>query len=282
MLYPKHSSGYALRARIHRELKEYELALQYCKKGLQFDSHSVPCLAIQGDIFAEMGEVDRAMSAYNRLYQYDPPELRFVTFYLSSSSSLKTSEVLRGIAGATAYLNLHPDDDKGYFYRAKYQSLRPDWREAIEDYSEAIYRTKSKEAKCLYYWNRAMAQRAVKQYQNALDDYESALKIDPNAHAPHTGLAWYLSTFPDETFRDGKKALEHAKKALELSKGENANDMENMASAYAELGQFDEAVTWQKKALAANSKVNNREKALKRLALYQEKKPYRDLSEFGE
>ena len=244
---------------------------------MQIDSHSGPCLSTQADIFAEMGEVDRAMKSYTRLYQVDPPDLEEIAGNLRFSSPPKTSVVLRGIAGTTAYLKLHPDDDKGYFYRAKYQSLRPDWREAIEDYSEAIYRTNNKEAKCYYYWNRAMAQRAVKQYQNALDDYENALKIDSNFHSAHTGLAWHLSTIPDAKFRDGKKALEHAKKALELSKGESANDMENMAAAYAELGQFDDAVTWQKKALAADSKVNSRENSLKILALYQEKKPYREL-----
>ena len=50
--------------------------------------------------------------------------------------------------------------------------------------------------------------------------------------------------------RDGKLALENAKKACELDQWENWQYVSSLAAAYAELGQFDKAIEWQKKAIA--------------------------------
>jgi hypothetical protein len=50
-----------------------------------------------------------------------------------------------------------------------------------------------------------------------------------------------------------------------------------LAAAYAESGDFAEAVRWQKQALAdANLHPDERAEYQQRLKLYEEKKPYRD------
>lgn len=87
--------------------------------------------------------------------------------------------------------------------------------------------------------------------------------------------------------RDSKKALEYAQKACELTSYKYANDLESLAAAYAELGNFEKAVKWQKKALElapAYSKKSvepdyskeSLEKARLRLKLFQAGKPYRN------
>jgi hypothetical protein len=81
-----------------------------------------------------------------------------------------------------------------------------------------------------------------------------------------------LASCPDATIRDGKKALEAAQKAFELAKG--ANEMAALAAAHAELGEFDKAVEWQTKAVAA-APDTQKDAFRTRLKLYQDKKPYR-------
>ena len=94
-------------------------------------------------------------------------------------------------------------------------------------------------------------------------------------------LAWLLATCPELKFRDGKRAITLAKKACGLS--HQASDpvftikyWEALAAAYAEDGQFDEAVRSQKKALDLSWDGGSHWTAgREQLELYKQKKPYR-------
>jgi eukaryotic-like serine/threonine-protein kinase len=56
-----------------------------------------------------------------------------------------------------------------------------------------------------------------RQWDKAIAAYAKAIELDPkNAKAPNN-LAWLLSTCPDAKFRDADRALELAKKAVELT-----------------------------------------------------------------
>lgn len=78
-------------------------------------------------------------------------------------------------------------------------------------------------------------------------------------------------------FRDGKKAVAHARKACELSQWKDAYALQILAAAYAEVGRFKDAVNWQKKALeVAEFEKEQGEAARERLKLYERDRPYRD------
>jgi serine/threonine-protein kinase len=75
------------------------------------------------------------------------------------------------------------------------------------------------------------------------------------------------------SFRNGKKAVELALKACELSDWKNPGYLDTLAAAYARVGDFGNAVKWQEKALESPELANNTE-AQQRLNFYLERKPW--------
>ena len=78
----------------------------------------------------------------------------------------------------------------------------------------------------------------------------------------------------DDRFRDGKRAVELATNACELSSWKNAYGVCTLAAAYAEAGDFENAVKWQEEFLRLCSEVD-RKKWSYLLDLYKSGKPYR-------
>jgi len=65
-------------------------------------------------------------------------------------------------------------------------------------------------------------------------------------------LAWVLATSTDDEVRDGERAIELATTAAELTDFKKAFILSTLASGYAEVGEFDKAKEWSRKALEAN------------------------------
>ena len=116
----------------------------------------------------------------------------------------------------------------------------------------------------------------------AVESYQEAIRLDPKGATAHNVLAWLLATGPDGV-RDGRRAVEHGTRACELTSWKEPNYIDTLAAAYAEAGDFDKAVDYQKKALAMPAfPKTNEEDARRRLDLYAEKKPYHDPALAGE
>jgi tetratricopeptide (TPR) repeat protein len=118
---------------------------------------------------------------------------------------------------------------------------------------------------------RSYAYECQDVYVDAIADLEEAIRIDPRFFYAHIQLARILSTCEKAEFRNGKQALQLAKRAAELGQRDTKAGLEVMASALAECGQFDQAAEAQTRA----SKLPNPDKSSdERLKLYAARKPY--------
>ena len=113
------------------------------------------------------------------------------------------------------------------------------------------------------------------EYGKAIRDCDEAIRLDSKSRA-WNNKAWLLATCPDEKFRDGKQAIEVATKACELTAWENYVQLDTLAAAHAEAGDFEQAVKWQEKVVSLLPPAE-RADSESRLKLYREGKPYREL-----
>ena len=88
-------------------------------------------------------------------------------------------------------------------------------------------------------------------------------------------MAWHLCTAPDEKARDGKRAVEAATKACELTEYKNGGYLDTLAAAYAEVGLRRGGRVAGEGAKAGDIPIKDMAAARKRLDLFKAKKPYR-------
>ncbi|MCL2623600.1 MAG: tetratricopeptide repeat protein [Planctomycetaceae bacterium] len=115
-------------------------------------------------------------------------------------------------------------------------------------------------------------------HQEAIDVYNELLASGDEDDGVYNNLSWVLATSPDESLRDGKLALEYALKSCELTQYKKPHILSTLASAYAEIGDFDSAVKWieQGLELAEQTDYDQKDHLVKELAGYREKKPWRE------
>ena len=111
--------------------------------------------------------------------------------------------------------------------------------------------------------------RAAAQFREALRTCRPEQR-----HIFLTNLGFFLATCPDDDVRDGPEALKLALEANNFWKGEGPYISASLAAAYAETGNFAEAVAWGEKA-AKTSSADDKKQSEARLELYRQKKPYR-------
>lgn len=84
--------------------------------------------------------------------------------------------------------------------------------------------------------------------------------------------------------RDGKRAIELATKACEVTNFEMPHILSTLAAAYAETGDFENAIKWSKKCveLGIEKLPEQIEQLRDELKHYEEGKPFRELQEVEE
>jgi protein O-mannosyl-transferase len=119
------------------------------------------------------------------------------------------------------------------------------------------------------------------QIRDGMEEWQKVLAIQPDNGNAMSNLAWVFATSPDDSLRDGAQALRLAEQAVRISGGRIPILFRTLAAAYAETGNFSQAIQTAQRGIAlANSQGNSglATELESNVALYQEGKPLRDPS----
>jgi tetratricopeptide (TPR) repeat protein len=113
----------------------------------------------------------------------------------------------------------------------------------------------------------------------ALQNYEKALAIFPDLTVTQTNVAWILATAPDASLRNGTRALRLSLRAHEVSGGNDPFFLHILAAAYAENGDFPNAIATAKQAINRANEGGFKplaEQLRAEISLYELELPYRE------
>jgi tetratricopeptide (TPR) repeat protein len=167
-------------------------------------------------------------------------------FVKSASAAFQKKDYPSAINNYSKAIEMSPFEINNYYSRgiAFYRSGKE--KEAEEDFGKVIIVDPKMSSAYVY---RGLCREKLGKYNDALNDYTKALELKPNDAAIHNNIACLYISAKDESFRDKTKALEHAKKAGELSREKNAEILYTLARAYFMNSMLKEAIDAENKAL---------------------------------
>jgi tetratricopeptide (TPR) repeat protein len=219
-------------------------ALGYLQKAVELDPDDVSAQKNLGGALLQKGRVDEAIIHYQDAIDLKPDDdgahnnLGFAFF--------RKGQTAKAIAEYNIALRLQPDDegvhhnlanalfkigqlDAAILHYRKALQIKPDNAEIHSDLANALSRNG--------------------QIAEAIQHWQKALEIRPQFVPAQNNLAWAFATNPDPSLRNGAKAVQLAQQADKLSGGKNVLILRTLAAAYAEAGQFTNALTTAGQAL---------------------------------
>ena len=215
--------------------EDYEKAYEHAEYAVDQQPKNAMALNARGWVLFKLGRVDEAIYDLSRAIRFAPRL-------------------------SIAYGN------RGVCYVSKNE-----FDKAIEDHSRHIELDSSSPFALA---NRGVAWFGKGEFAKAKEDFEAAEKLAPELDETLNGYAWFLATCPDKKFRDGKLALEKATSACKVSEFKDWYQVDTLATAHAELGDFEKAVEWAEKALEI-APESKKKLCQEQLARFKRKEPLR-------
>lgn len=270
-LAPKSAGPLVQRARIHAMQSKMNAALDDLKEALTIEPASLTALLLRATIYQQMDQTERALADVDRLLELRPGlpmAVRLRTLLLAGEG--RFGEAIQQLEEV---LKRRPDDLESQMQMAVFYSADRKPQKAIEIYT-AILAQHPNNWEALR--SRGDTLLTTGKHAEAIADFEKALKMRPKDSGVLNNLAWVLATSPNDKLRNGKRAVELATLACEVTKYEQAHILSTLAAAHAEVGDFKSAIKWSQKAVE-KGQDDQKETLGKELASYRAGKPWREM-----
>ena len=190
-----------------------------------------------GEILQGRGNLAEAERHYRAAYQLLPQDLNLAMNYAILLDKLRKFDESSGIMESLARQRPHLASVAFNYGLSLFRQGRLD---AAEKQFERALSIEGDHAAAHYQLGCLQAARG--RFGVAAEQWRLAAKANPADLQTKVTLAWMLATSDDASIRNGREAVELARKADELVKSADPSILDTLAAAYAEAGQFSEAM----------------------------------------
>src|SRR5438477_7181553 len=198
------------------------------------------------------------------IVEYGAGRRRLVNLTMEAQSQLEKGDLAAARRSLDAVIKADPTLFPAYYIRAEVFLLQHKYQEAVQDCNEALRKDSAFAEAALL---RARANYYLGRYAESLKEIEHVISIRPRQDAfarAYRDRAWLRLNCPDQSYRNGQHALKDATSACKLIDWKDEDMIDILATAYAEIGDFDSAVRYEEKALAVKGVKSDDAKRLQR------------------
>lgn len=282
-------------------------------KAIELNSRDSQALVLRSQVLFDLGEIEQSRRDAGDALLIDPNSVAGIS--MRAAIAARESRFADAICDMEMLVRAFPNREAYVRQLAGYYQLDDRPRLAIRLMDELIKKNKNGWRNLRL---RGDARLSVGEHSEAINDYEQAIAIldkagkatkrsntasnddtdksadaanaaedesdddEPALPEEHAGLlnnlAWVLATSPKDDIRNGKRSLELALEACELTQHKEAHILSTLAAAYAESGDFEKARQWSGKAVELGTAEENEqlEQLKKELESYKEDKAWRE------
>lgn len=273
-LKPDSSLAYTLRARLHLIREDGEAAIADLDTAVKVNPQDLAALLIRATVNQSLDRLKEAKDDVEKVLALNPGLPRAIL--IRSMIHAAEGKLSDAISDMKLLLENDPKNE-GYLLQLGGYYLQDDRHsKAIEVFTEIL---SNDETNTFALQARADTLLSIGKHAEAIDDFELLLKETPDDDSVLNNFAWVLATSPEDDLRDGKRAIELATRACEVTEYKKPHILSTLAAAYAETGDFKTAMKWSKKAveLSAEDEEDDVDDQLQQeLDSYKQKKPWRE------
>jgi tetratricopeptide (TPR) repeat protein len=162
----------------------------------------------------QLGLLRSALADYDRVLGRQPAnaDARFNR----ARTWFALGEYAQALQDCDAALEIAPDMAEALFLRGLIHFRQGRYENAVREFTQALASPPDDAAAAAYHTDRAQARWAAGDLAGAQDDFEAAIRLDPTHALAHAGLARLLADAHAPSVHDARRALELARKALDL------------------------------------------------------------------
>lgn len=192
----------------------YDLAIDFATRALDYSASKEFAYFERAKIYVAKKEYENAVNDYTECIKLGE---RNSTYYNARAQVYGLMKRYGdAISDYSEVIRLNPKSLSGYENRANAYFQMKLYDEAINDITEVI----GGDPKASYYRLRALSFRELKDYENAILDFNHALELSPKSAELYCerGQVYFVMENFDEALRDAKKALYYDPASVEAKK----------------------------------------------------------------
>jgi tetratricopeptide (TPR) repeat protein len=230
---------------VYRRQGDLKKAIERLTKALELAPGDAATLLLRASVYYQLEETDHALEDIDEVIRRQPQLLQ---------AHLMRAELLaagghadQAVETLEKLVPLAPDQPRLLDPLATYYLINGQPRKAISTFSQVLTQEPDDYHALRY---RGDAYLNVGEHKEAIADFDRAMKADDAEKDDGllNNFAWVLATSPTDSLRDGKRALELATKAADLTSYQVPHILSTLAAAYAETGDFENAKKWSAKS----------------------------------